>query len=180
MSLTGTLSTAVSPAELPGLVNGGAVPRSDSLLDQTADRECRPQHRRRIGGRRGSLAWARLAAAVAETEAVAQGRRNHNHHDHGAERQSLHGALLVPAAPATKVAIPPRSQIVCRPVRLHAAGVCETVADAGGLASMSKVTPSGPKRGVTATSASGSTSPISTSRSGRTAIMRRPMRTKTN
>jgi hypothetical protein len=106
----------LSAAELPGLVNWVALPRSDSLLDHMANRKCRPTtggrkrrpyHWRCSIGRGGSPAWTPLTSVeVAKAGPAAntprQSRRNHNHRDHDAEKQRLHGALLVPAGPGSR------------------------------------------------------------------------------
>jgi hypothetical protein len=101
----------VSAAELPGLVNRAAVPRSDPLLEQMANRKCRPttcgrkcrpHHWRRSIGRRRSPAWTSPASVevanitittATPPHAARQGRRNRNHRDRSTEKQFLHDAL---------------------------------------------------------------------------------------
>jgi hypothetical protein len=132
-----------SRTDLMSPVDHVAVARSDPLFDQMANWVCRPHHRRRVGRSRGSPAWGPFGPAPAFTRVVTvpgrKGRRNRNHHDHGAEKQILHDALpslgiLPPLIYAAGVAMSWREfRFNLRPIALFAFGcvVVTTCAVAG-------------------------------------------------
>jgi hypothetical protein len=81
----------MSPVGIPSLPSGQRAGRNAQRPRDL------PHHRRRVGRSRGSPAWGPFGPAPAFTRVVTvpgrKGRRNRNHHDHGAEKQILHDAL---------------------------------------------------------------------------------------